>query len=168
MPTGRKCVSKARLPMQSATPTLRSARMQGTGGSSAMANSWMQLREAGGKARAMLLDAAAKEWKIPAAELTVDKGVVYHAGSKRQATFGSLVATAVSLPVPDTVTLKDPKDFKLIGHQVPRVDVPAKVDGTAQFTLDVALPGMLVALLEATAAIRRHGQVFRCELQRLA
>jgi isoquinoline 1-oxidoreductase beta subunit len=122
--------------------------MQGTGGSSAMANSWMQLRQAGGKARAMLLDAAAKEWKIPAADLTVDKGIVYHAGSKRQATFGSLVATAVSLPVPDTVTLKNPKDFKLIGHQVPRVDVPGKVDGTAQFTLDVALPGMLVALLK--------------------
>ena len=122
--------------------------MQGTGGSSSMSNSWMQLRQAGARARAMLLAAAAKEWKTPAADLTVDKGVVYHAGSKRQATFGSLVATAVSLPVPDTVTLKDPKDFKLIGHQVPRVDVPAKVDGTAQFTLDVALPGMLVALLK--------------------
>src|SRR5277367_2151958 len=93
--------------------------IQGTGGSSAMANSWKQLREAGAKARAMLLAAAAKEWKTPAADFTVDKGVVYHAGSKRQATFGSLVATAVSLPVPDTVTLKDPKDFKLIGHQVP-------------------------------------------------
>src|SRR5580692_8972107 len=122
--------------------------IQGTGGSSSMSNSWMQLRQAGARARAMLLAAAAKEWKTPAADLSVDKGVVYHAGSKRQATFGSLVATAVSLPVPDTVTLKDAKDFKLIGHQVPRVDVPAKVDGTAQFTLDVALPGMLVALLK--------------------
>ena len=122
--------------------------LQGTGGSSAMANSWTQLREAGAKARAILLAAAAKDWGIPAAELTVEKGVIYHAGSRRQATFGSLVATAVSLPVPDTVTLKDPKDFKLIGHQAPRVDVPAKVDGTAQFTLDVALPGMLVALLK--------------------
>ncbi len=122
--------------------------MQGTGGSSAMSNSWMQLREAGARARAMLLAAAAKEWKVPAADLTVDKGVVHHAGSKRQVSFGSLVSTAVSLPVPAAVSLKDPKDFKLIGHQVPRVDVPSKVDGTAQFTLDVALPGMLVAVLK--------------------
>jgi isoquinoline 1-oxidoreductase beta subunit len=122
--------------------------MQGTGGSSAMANSWAQLREAGGKARAVLLSAAAKDWKVPVAELTVEKGVVYHSGSKRQATFGALVRTAASLPVPDKVTLKDPKDFKLIGHQAPRVDIAAKVDGTAQFTLDVMMPGMLVALLK--------------------
>ena len=122
--------------------------LQGTGGSSAMSNSWMQLREAGARARAMLLAAAAKEWKVPAADLTVDKGIVYHAASKRQVRFGSLVSTAVSLAVPATVSLKDPKDFRLIGHQVPRVDVPSKVDGTAQFTLDVALPGMLVALLK--------------------
>ena len=122
--------------------------MQGTGGSSAMANSWTQLREAGGKARAMLLSAAANKWHVPVAELTVEKGIVYHAGSKRQATFGSLVATAATLPVPEKVALKDPKDFKLIGRPVPRVDVPAKVDGSAQFTLDVVLPGMLVALLK--------------------
>ena len=64
--------------------------IQGTGGSSAMANSWTQLREAGGKARAMLLSAAAKGWHVPLAELSVSQGIVYHAGSKRQATFGSL------------------------------------------------------------------------------
>jgi len=122
--------------------------MQGTGGSSAMANSWTQLREAGSKARAMLLTAAAKDWHVPVTELTVQKGIVYHAGSKRQATFGSLVRMAASLPVPEKVALKDPKDFKLIGHQASRVDVAAKVDGTAQFTLDVVLPGMLVTLLK--------------------
>ena len=122
--------------------------LQGTGGSSAMANSWMQLREAGAKGRAMLLTAASKDWKVPVSDLTVDKGVVYHASSKRQASFGSLAGKAAALPVPDKVTLKDPKDFKLIGHQSPRVDVPPKVNGTAQFTLDVALPGMLVALLK--------------------
>jgi isoquinoline 1-oxidoreductase beta subunit len=122
--------------------------IQGTGGSSAMANSWTQLREAGGKARAMFLAAAAKEWKAPIAELTVERGVVYHAAGKRQATFGALVATAKSLPLPDSVVLKDPRDFKLIGHRVPRVDAAAKSDGTAQFTLDVMLPGMLVALLK--------------------
>jgi isoquinoline 1-oxidoreductase beta subunit len=122
--------------------------MQGTGGSSAMANSWSQLREAGAKGRAMLLTAAAKDWKVPVTELTTEKGVVFHAGSKRKAGYGSLTAKAAALPVPDKVTLKDPKDFKLIGRHVPRVDVPAKVDGTAVFTLDVALPGMLVALLK--------------------
>jgi isoquinoline 1-oxidoreductase subunit beta len=122
--------------------------IQGTGGSSAMANSWNQLREAGGKARAMLLTAAATEWKVPVSELTTDKGVIYHAGSKRQAPFGSLVAKAAALPVPEKVVLKSPADFKLIGQHVPRVDVPQKVNGTAQFTLDVALPGLLVALLK--------------------
>ena len=122
--------------------------IQGTGGSSAMANSWMQLREAGGKARAMLLTAAATEWHVPVEELTVEKSIVYHSGSKRQARFGSLVGRAAALAVPETVKLKDAKDFKLIGHQVPRVDVAAKVDGSAQFTLDVMLPGMLVALLK--------------------
>jgi isoquinoline 1-oxidoreductase beta subunit len=122
--------------------------IQGTGGSSAMANSWMQLREAGAKARAMLMAAAAKEWKVPVSELTVEQGVVYHAAGKHQASFGSLAAAASSLPVPDTVTLKDPKDFKLIGRVAPRVDAAAKSDGTAQFTLDVVLPGMLVALLK--------------------
>ena len=122
--------------------------IQGTGGSSAMANSWMQLREAGGKARAMLLAAAATQWKVPAADLSVEQGVIYHRTSSRKASFGALVATATALPVPDTVTLKDPKDFKLIGRSAPRVDASAKSDGTAQFTLDVALPGMLVALLK--------------------
>jgi len=128
--------------------------MQGTGGSSAMANSWTQLREAGGKARAMLLAAAAKEWKVPVEELTVDQGTVYHAGKKRQATYGALVATAVTLPVPDTVVLKDPKQFKLIGQRVPRVDAAAKSDGTAQFTLDFVMPGMLVALLKRPPLFR--------------
>jgi isoquinoline 1-oxidoreductase subunit beta len=122
--------------------------MQGTGGSSAMANSWNQLREAGAKARAMLLAAAAQEWHVPVAELTVEGGAVHHAGKNRRATFGALVATAATLPVPDHVTLKDPKDFKLIGHRVPRVDAAAKSNGTAQFTLDVVFPGMLVALLK--------------------
>jgi isoquinoline 1-oxidoreductase subunit beta len=122
--------------------------MQGTGGSSAMNNSWAQLREAGGKARLMLMTAAANDWKVPVGELTVDKSVVYHAPSKRQATFGSLTAKAAKLPVPEKVTLKDPKDFKIIGHAAPRVDVPSKVDGTAQFTIDVAMPGLLVALVK--------------------
>jgi isoquinoline 1-oxidoreductase subunit beta len=122
--------------------------IQGTGGSSAMANSWMPLREAGATARAMLLAAAAKDWQVPVAELTVERGTVHHAGKNRQAAFGALVKTAATLPVPETAHLKDLKDFKLIGHPIPRVDAAAKSDGTAQFTIDFALPGMLVALLK--------------------
>ncbi|CAE6881367.1 Isoquinoline 1-oxidoreductase subunit beta [Paraburkholderia domus] len=122
--------------------------IQGTGGSSAMANSWMQLRDAGAKARAMLVSAAAAQWKVPASELTTRDGNVHHAATNRTATYGSLASAASRLPVPDTVTLKSPKDFRLIGHQLPRVDVPPKTNGTAQFTLDVTFPGMLVALLQ--------------------
>src|SRR5271167_2420505 len=122
--------------------------IQGTGGSSAMANSWKQLREAGAKGRALLVAAAAEQWHVPASELTVSKGAVSHARTHQHATFGALVKTAATLPVPDKVTLKDPKDFKLIGHKAARVDAAAKTDGSAQFTLDVVFPGMLVALLK--------------------
>jgi isoquinoline 1-oxidoreductase beta subunit len=122
--------------------------IQGTGGSSAMANSWMQLREAGAKARAMLVSAAAAQWQVPASELTTRDGSVHHAPTNRTATYGSLASAAARLPVPDKVTLKSPTDFRLIGQQLPRVDVPPKTNGTAQFTLDVTFPGMLVALLQ--------------------
>ncbi|AOK56749.1 xanthine dehydrogenase family protein molybdopterin-binding subunit [Burkholderia stagnalis] len=122
--------------------------MQGTGGSSAMANSWQQLREAGGKARAMLVSAAAARWKVPAGELTTKDGFVTHAKSGKQASYGALVEQAATLPVPAQVTLKQPSEFRLIGHVIPRVDASAKTNGTAQFTLDVAFPGMLVALLQ--------------------
>ncbi|MPV56693.1 aldehyde oxidase [Burkholderia sp. HI2761] len=122
--------------------------MQGTGGSSAMSNSWQQLREAGGKARAMLVQAAAARWKVPAAELTTANGVVTHTKSGKTAAYGTLVADASKLPVPDKVTLKQPADFKLIGHRIPRVDASSKSNGTAHFTLDTTFPGMRVALLQ--------------------
>src|SRR6202790_5539694 len=123
--------------------------MQGTGGSSAMANSWMQLREAGAKARAMLLAAAAAQWHVPVEQLKVKDSLVYHPDGKTQATYGSLAGRAARLPVPEKVALKDSKDIKLIGRrESPRVDVAAKCDGSAQFTLDVSLPGMLVALIK--------------------
>jgi isoquinoline 1-oxidoreductase beta subunit len=95
----------------------------------------------------VLVAAAAKQWNIAPSELVVDKGVVIHAATQRRATFASLVPAARSMAVPDKVVLKDPRDFKLIGQHVPRVDVPAKCDGSAQFTLDTVFPGMLVALL---------------------
>ena len=135
--------------------------MQGTGGSSAMANSWMQLRHAGATARAMLVAAAATEWNVTPASLTVERGVVHHAPSNRQATFGALAGKASSLPVPNDVPLKDPKDFKLIGQKLPRVDIPAKTNGTAQFTIDVTFPDMLVAAAAASPAVRRDGEIVR-------
>jgi isoquinoline 1-oxidoreductase beta subunit len=121
--------------------------IQGTGGSSAMANSWQQLREAGATGRALLVAAAAATWGVPAAEITVRRGVISHAASQREAGFGELVERAASLPLPERVMLKDPKDFTLIGTSAPRVDVVSKIDGSARFTLDVYLPGMLTAVV---------------------
>jgi isoquinoline 1-oxidoreductase beta subunit len=80
--------------------------------------------------------------------LTIERGVVRHPPSNRQATFGDLAAKAAIQPVPDKVALKDPKDFKLIGQKLPRVDIPGKTNGTAQFTIDVTFPNMLVAVLQ--------------------
>ncbi|MFT3931791.1 MAG: xanthine dehydrogenase family protein molybdopterin-binding subunit [Spongiibacteraceae bacterium] len=118
-----------------------------TGGSTAMANSWEQMRKAGATARAMLVSAAAQQWRVPATEISVSDGVVTHASSKRSATFGELAAKAATLPVPADVKLKDPKDFKLIGKHAPRKDSVDKTTGKARFTQDVHLPGMLTAVV---------------------
>jgi len=126
---------------------LRWGPVQGTGGSTGLANSWEQLRRAGATARAMLVEAAARDWSVPAAEITVDRGVVSHAPSGRRATFGDLAAKAATLTPPPLVTLKDPKDFKLVGTHLPRLDGTAKTDGSAKFTMDFTLPGMLTALI---------------------
>ncbi len=120
---------------------------QGTGGSTAIANSYEQLRQAGAAARAMLVAAAAQRWGVPAAEIGVSKGVVSHAASGRKATFGELATAAAKLPVPQDVKLKDPRDFVLIGKHAPRVDSAAKSTGQAIFTQDVKLDGMLVAVV---------------------
>lgn len=120
---------------------------QGTGGSTAMANSWEQMRQAGATGRAMLVATAAKRWHVGAAAIVVREGVVSHAASGRKASFGELALDAAKEAVPTEVKLKDPKDFRLIGKQAKRKDSAAKVNGTAQFTQDVFLPGMLVAVL---------------------
>ncbi|RMH82300.1 xanthine dehydrogenase family protein molybdopterin-binding subunit [Pseudomonas sp. AOB-7] len=122
--------------------------MQGTGGSTAMANSWEQMRTAGAVAKAMLVAAAAQRWGVPAGEIGVSQGVVSHAGSGRSAGFGELVEAAAQLPVPAQVQLKDAKDFKLIGkRELRRKDSLDKTDGSAIFTQDFKLPGMLVAMV---------------------
>ncbi|MDD5250837.1 MAG: xanthine dehydrogenase family protein molybdopterin-binding subunit [Rhodocyclaceae bacterium] len=122
-------------------------KMQGTGGSSAIANSFEQMRRAGATARAMLVAAAAQRWQVPAAAITVRRGVVMHTASGRTARFGELAAAAAQLPVPEQVTLKSPQDFVYIGKRVPRTDSKSKTHGTAMYTQDVQLPGMLVALV---------------------
>ena len=122
-------------------------RIQGTGGSTSLANSFDQMRKAGAVARAMLVNAAAQRWKVPAADIVVDGGRVTHTASGRAARFGELVADASRLPVPKEVKLKDPKDFRFIGKSQHRVDARPKTDGTAVYTQDVQLPGMLTAVV---------------------
>jgi len=121
--------------------------VQGTGGSTAIANSWMQLRTAGATARAMFVQAAADAWKVPAPEVTVKDGVVSHASGK-SAHFGELLADAAKVTPPKSVKLKDPKDFTLIGtERVRRKDSLAKATGQARYTQDVYLPDMLTAVV---------------------
>ena len=119
---------------------------QGTGGSTAMANSFEQYRQAGAAARAMLVATAAEQWNVPAEAVQVRNGVVFHANGKK-ASFGELADAASKQPVPATVKLKDPKDFVYIGKHVPRTDSKVKSNGTAMFTQDVQLPGMLTAVV---------------------
>ncbi len=119
---------------------------QGTGGSTAMANSYEQMRQAGAAARHMLVAAAAELWQVPAAEIQVRDGSLTH--GEHRASFGELAEAAASQPVPTEVRLKDPAQFRLIGNPtLRRKDADGKLDGSARFTQDVRLPGMLTALV---------------------
>ncbi|HQR04539.1 MAG: xanthine dehydrogenase family protein molybdopterin-binding subunit [Proteobacteria bacterium] len=120
---------------------------QGTGGSTSLANAYLQMRQAGATARAMLVAAAAAKWGIPATELKVAKGEVSDAGGRHKAGFGELAALAAQQPVPAKAELKRPEQFIFIGKKVPRKDSHAKSTGTAQYTQDVKLPGMLTAVV---------------------
>jgi len=118
-----------------------------TGGSSAISNSWDQLRKAGAGARAMFVQAAANKWNVAVGEITVKDSVVTHTSGKT-AGFGELLADAAKVPAPTDVKLKDPKTFTLIGtDRVRRKDAQIKSDGTARYTQDVRLPDMLVAVV---------------------
>jgi isoquinoline 1-oxidoreductase beta subunit len=121
--------------------------LQMTGGSTTTPSEWERFRKMGAMARLMLVDAAAQKWNVPASECTVEKGVVLHKASGRKATYGSLVAAASQSKPPTDIPLKDPKQFTLIGKSVRRLDTPSKTNGTAQFGLDVRIPGMLFALV---------------------
>ena len=120
---------------------------QGTGGSTAIANSWEQLRQAGATGRAMLVAAAARRWNVPAGEIGVRDGWVRHAASRRSARFGELAEAAAAEAVPTAVRLKEPREFRLVGKHAPRRDSIDKTNGQARFTQDVHLPGMLVAVV---------------------
>ncbi len=122
---------------------------QGTGGSTAMASSWDRYRRAGAAARAMMVEAAADAWDVPASEITIAKGVIRHA-SGREVRFGELAAAAARMtpPAPETLALKAPEDWRFIGNDsLRRLDTAPKTDGTQPFTIDVDLPGMLVAVM---------------------
>lgn len=120
---------------------------QMTGGSSAISNSWDELRKAGAASRAMFVQAAAARWSVPASEIKVKDSVLSHASGKT-AGFADLLAEAAKISPPDSPALKDPKTFTLIGtDRVRRKDSLAKSTGTARFTQDVQLPNMLTAMV---------------------
>jgi isoquinoline 1-oxidoreductase beta subunit len=121
----------------------------GTGGSGSTMENYMPLRRAGATVRELMIAAAASKWSVPPTQCFAKSGSVLHKGSSRRASYGELVEAASKLPLPnpETVPLKKEADFRLIGHRVPRVDIPAKVNGSAQFGLDVRVPDMLFAVV---------------------
>ena len=116
-----------------------------TAGSNSVRGMWKLLREAGGAARAMLITAAAQTWGVADNTCSTEKGEVIHKASGRRLRYGSLIDKAAALPVPKTVSLKSPKEFRLLGQPMPRLDIPEKVNGNAVFGIDVKRPGMLTA-----------------------
>lgn len=116
-----------------------------TGGSRAIRDSHPYLRKAGATARTMLIQAAADRWNVPAAECFAEKGFVVHRPSGRKINYGAVAAAAAKLTPPANVAFKPASAWKIAGQSVPRFDVPAKVDGSAVFGMDVTLPGMVYA-----------------------
>ena len=121
--------------------------MQMTGGSTSTWSEWERLRQAGATARMMLIAAAAQAWNVDPASCRAENGFIIHAPSRRQLSYGELAERAAHLTPPQNAPLKDPKDFKLIGKPIKRLDTPEKINGTAVFGLDVNVPGMLTAVV---------------------
>ncbi len=118
-----------------------------TGGSTSIASSWQQFREAGATARALLVEAAAQEWGVSANALETENGFVFLRSRGLRASYGELAERAAKVTPPESVALKDPKDFKIIGTNVRRLEGPDKVTGRAEFGVDVRLPDMLIAVV---------------------
>jgi len=123
-----------------------------TGGSTSVRDGWEKLRTGGAQVREMLLTAAADQWKVDRGSLKADNGWVTGPSGKK-ATYGQLAAAASKLPVPEKVALKEPGEFRIVGKRTKRLDTPAKVNGTAEFGIDVKLPGMVYASLEQCPVI---------------
>src|SRR5262249_17182814 len=121
-----------------------------TGGSRGIRTSQDYVRRGGAAARIMLLQAAAEEWKVPVGELTVAEGVITHSASRRSLSYGKLAAAAAKLEAPDPkgIKLKDPKDWKIAGKPMKRLDTADKLDGSKIFAIDVKLPDMLCAAIK--------------------
>ena len=126
--------------------------MQGTAGSSAMFNSYYQMRKAGAAARAMLVAAAAERWGVPAGEIEVASGMVSHPASRKKSSFGPLADAAARVLFPPEPKLKDPANFRLIGTELPRLDSASKASGIAIYTSDVTRPGMVHSAIVHPAA----------------
>jgi isoquinoline 1-oxidoreductase beta subunit len=149
--------------------------LQVTGGSSSIRDAWLPLRVAGATARAMLVHEAARRWQVEPARCRTASGRVLHPDGRQSLPYAELAAEAARHAPPENVRLKDPKGFRLIGRAAPRLDLPAKVNGSAVFGVDVRVPGMVYASLiqapvfgaqptsfDASEALKRRGvsQVF--------
>ena len=121
--------------------------VQATGNSNAVRGAWQPLRQAGAVARTMLVAAAAKQWNVDPVTCRAERGAVVHAPTGRRIAYGELAADAAGMPVPASVALKRPQDFRLIGTPAKRLDTPAKVNGTAVYGIDVRPPGVKIATL---------------------
>ncbi|HYA25350.1 MAG TPA: xanthine dehydrogenase family protein molybdopterin-binding subunit [Terriglobales bacterium] len=120
---------------------------QTTGGSASVRTTWDPMRKAGAAAREMLISAAALQWGVPRASCKAQNSTVIHADSNRRLSYGQLAGKAAALPIPTDPPLKQAKDYEIVGKPVPRLDVPSKVDGTAEYGIDFRLPGMKYAVL---------------------
>jgi len=126
---------------------------QTTGGSASIRTTWDPMRKAGATAREMLISAAALTWGVPRSTCAAENGHIKHAASNRSLSYGDLVAKASTLPIPSDVTLKQSKDYKIVGQRLARVDSPAKVKGEAVFGIDFRMPGMKYAVLSRCPVI---------------
>src|SRR2546428_2758240 len=137
--------------------------IQMTGGSTSTWSEYDRLRKAGATARAMLIAAAAATWNVDPSSLRTQNGFVIHDATKRRLSYGELAEKASTMTPPQNVTLKDPKDFKLIGRPTKRLDTPEKTNGKGMFGLDVVVPNMLVAVVARPPVFGGKVQSFNAE-----
>jgi isoquinoline 1-oxidoreductase beta subunit len=126
---------------------------QTTGGSASIRTTWDPMRKAGAAAREMLISAAALTWNVPRSRCTAENGHIKYTATNRILSYGELASKAATLPVPTDVTLKQSKDYKIVGQRLPRVDSPDKVTGDAVFGIDYRMPGMKLAVLSRCPTI---------------